>query len=376
MALFLAAFAFAFASPALIHAMNLPEKPSNIAGRRLIVLAVPSVFDEYYKDKFEALFNFDMMLAKMALGYDNVIVVADKPTLPLVRKILPADCTLESSLSDIFLSDYAPIGVKSAVKFAYAPPNRDEVNRQQIESSFSRFLKEHFIELDHKTQSSLRLQGSQVVVNSAGTAIIDEVVIPQNDGVFQDWAALIQLRNTFGEIALIKPPTQVPSEPLFHLMNFVEPDLLVMNEMTPHFRNETMFAFKKAFKKFDSMRFLTLHDIHKPSEWRGTAASCGLYTSMLVTETSVYFPVFGNDPENWRKGYSSMMDRHAQQTVQVNTRKRMVPINVPNAVCEIGGSPISLAWQIEGTIADRLIQIARVKAKIAVEVAKQKKHKN
>lgn len=54
----------------------------------------------------------------------------------------------------------------------------------------------------------------------------------------------------------------------------------------------------------------------------------------------------------------------------------MVPINVPNAVCEIGGSPVSLGWQIEGTIADRLIQIARVKAKIAVEVAKQKKHKN
>lgn len=172
-------------SQTLIGATELPEKPSNIAGRRLIVLAVPSVFDEYYKDKFEALFNFDMMLAKMALGYDNVIVVADKPTLPLVRKILPADCTLESSLSDIFLSDYAPIGVKNAVKFAYAPPNRDEINREQIESSFARFLKEHFIELDHKTLSSLRLQGGQVVVNSAGTAIIDEAVIPQNDGVFQ-----------------------------------------------------------------------------------------------------------------------------------------------------------------------------------------------
>lgn len=148
--------------------------------------------------------------------------------------------------------------------------------------------------------------------------------IPHVSIALKDWAALIQLRNTFGEIALIKPPTHVASEPLSHLMSFVEPDLLVMNAMTPQFRNETMFAFKKAFKKFDSMRFLTLNDVHKPSEWRGTASSCGLYTSMLVTETSVYLPVFGNDPENWRKGYSSLTDRHAQQMIQVS---RLVKVN-------------------------------------------------
>ena len=50
--------------------------------RMLIVLAAPSVNDEYYKEVFEQTIVFDIQLAETVIGHDNVVMLANKDTMP------------------------------------------------------------------------------------------------------------------------------------------------------------------------------------------------------------------------------------------------------------------------------------------------------
>lgn len=118
------------------------------AGRNLVVLSAPSVWDETYRDTFYDIIRFQIDVAKtiygddcfhltplnvssavlllLLLGHDNVIIVADKHTMPfldgrshLIRDRLPFDALIEANLYDIHLRDFAPFGVTQQVKFTY-----------------------------------------------------------------------------------------------------------------------------------------------------------------------------------------------------------------------------------------------------------------
>uniref|UniRef100_A0A914PRT3 Transposase n=1 Tax=Panagrolaimus davidi TaxID=227884 RepID=A0A914PRT3_9BILA len=73
----------------------------------------------------------------------------------------------------------------------------------------------------------------------------------------------------------------------------------------------------------------------------------------------VYVPVFGNDPENWKFGYSTMIDRMVIHLLEANSRRKIIPINIPRALCRRGLSLRSLSWSVKGYAADSVINLAR-----------------
>lgn len=80
---------------------------------------------------------------------------------------------------------------------------------------------------------------------------------------------------------------------------------------------------------------------------------------MSVAFRFVYLPAFGNDPLNWKRGHSSMIDKMTIQLLQVNTRKTIVPVNVPRVICKNGIGLRALAWTLKGPIADQIVEVAR-----------------
>ena len=90
--------------------------------------------------------------------------------------------------------------------------------------------------------------------------------------------------------------------------------------------------------------------------------NCGIYTSVLSNPKFVYVPVFGSDPSNWKHGYSTMTDRMVLHLLEANSKRKIIPVSVPRAVCRRGLSLRSMAWTVKGYVADSLVNLARKKS--------------
>ncbi|VDD98003.1 unnamed protein product [Enterobius vermicularis] len=136
-------------------------------------------------------------------------------------------------------------------------------------------------------------------------------------------------------------------------MSFVDEQILVIPTLDSEARANLDAELYKKFRDD-----VTLVDI--PAQLgNDQKGNCGMYTAILATDKFLYVPVFGNDPENWKRGHSTMMDKMVLHMLEVNTRKTVVPVSIPRAICERGISLRSLAWTLKGNVADRLIEVAR-----------------
>lgn len=344
-----------------------PEFYSNTIGRPLVVLAAPSLWDDFYQEKFADLIRFDVQVAQSIMRKDNVLVLADRHTIPFltgekgkVTKGLPDDVILEADLYDIFLRDFAPLG-RREVKFKYSPVGANEIFTQQVDESFMRLMKESYVEL--KEKSPISLQGTQVVDNGRDRAIVSSDVMKENAENYQDWAVMIQLFNFLGRTAFVRPPL---NSTLFNrystlrfadLMAFVDDNILALSELEEPDRTHLIKEVKLAFRDLQILE-VPSHPVNE-DPWRNRTSACGVYTNLIVTDKFVYQPVFGNDMANWQLGLSTVMDRLVTEMLQVNTRKTVVPINVPHTICQMGAGLRGLSWTVRGSMADQLIDLAR-----------------
>ncbi|VBB30647.1 unnamed protein product, partial [Acanthocheilonema viteae] len=161
--------------------------------RTLIVLSAPSIWDDNYHDLFEAIIAFQIEFAKTIHEHDNVVILADKHTLPYldgrspsVKSRLPLDALIQASVYDINIRDFAPFGVRQLVKFSY----------RQIDESIKRFIEDYKIRIDKK-ELELILSAQHVVDNGINRAIIDKRILEENQGKVPEWAIMIKLFNAF-----------------------------------------------------------------------------------------------------------------------------------------------------------------------------------
>uniref|UniRef100_A0A183EN59 ULP_PROTEASE domain-containing protein n=1 Tax=Gongylonema pulchrum TaxID=637853 RepID=A0A183EN59_9BILA len=77
------------------------------------------------------------------------------------------------------------------------------------------------------------------------------------------------------------------------------------------------------FKKFRDEVMLIELPAYPNKDRKG---NCGMYTAILTTDRFsgitvsyryVYVPVFGNDPNNWKRGHSTMMDKMIIHMIEV-----------------------------------------------------------
>ncbi|TMS34444.1 hypothetical protein L596_002036 [Steinernema carpocapsae] len=252
------------------------------------------------------------------------------------------------------LRDFAPFGVRQSVKFSYRTVSVADMAAKQIDESIRRFLEDIEVKVDKK-EPEMVLSGEYVVDNGINKAIVDQKVLTANHGRIPDWAVMIKLFNAFKKVVVVSNPMNETDLRLDDVMGFVDDQIVVT---LPKEVRAQLDA--DLYKKFRDEVMLVDLPVAEPDE-----GNCGMYTAILTTDKYVYLPVFGSDPSNWEQGYSTMTDKMVTHLVEANTRKTVVPVSVPRAICRRGYSLRSLSWVARGAIAEKLIGAARDHARFA-----------
>ncbi|KAI6238941.1 hypothetical protein M3Y99_00625400 [Aphelenchoides fujianensis] len=340
---------------------GLKSRPFNTPheNRTLVVMAAPSIWDEHYRDDFFDIVNFQLDFAKMIHEHENVVMIADKHTIPYLDgrvqsmggRRLPYDALIEHNLYDINLHDYAPMGTKSFVKFVYRTSEYADLNAKQVDDGMNHFLMENHIRLD-KREPELALSARDIVDNGVNRAVLSKSVIRLNEGKVPDWAVMNKLVNAFKKVVAISHPERHTANRFDDLVAFMDEDILAVTALS---EKERATVESEVDLRLRSEVML----VDLPASGTLREGTCGLYTAALVTNKFVYLPVYGSDPNNWSYGFSTMLDKMVLHMIEANTRKKVVPISVPRAFCRRGLSLRSIAWTLRGHSADQIISIPR-----------------
>lgn len=307
--------------------------------KMLIVIAAPSVHDKYYKKHFDKIIQFDIQYAKAVMGKDDIVVLADKDTLPYFKGQLPEEILLEAEVEDIWLRDFATVHPAKMVKFAY-----DRPQELTIEKSFLDFAAENDLQFQ---KSALKVDGGNVVDNNGDKIILTDKVLERNP----NWSSsevVAKLKQALGvtEVAIIP----MDEEYLGHsdgMVMFIDDKTVVMNDyhQEPDFKMEVLAALQK------QLSGIKVHEITGAGygeQYGNYASACGIYVNSVVTDNYIYLPIFGNAVE----------DNAVVKKIQSLTNKTVVTLNTQE-VCFLGGNLRCLSWQLTGDNAQKIIEAAK-----------------
>ncbi|WP_108650632.1 agmatine deiminase family protein [Dongshaea marina] len=306
--------------------------------RMLIVLSAPSVDDPYYKDSFSKIIDFDVRFARAIMGHDNVVVLADKKTLPYLEGKLPDDILLEANIDDIWIRDFGTVLPNKMVAFVY-----DRPKEKSIQQSFARFARELGLKFSH---SKLKVDGGNVVDSSDGTVILTDKVFERNPGLTEKELTR-KLKGALGAKQIAYIP--MDEEFLGHadgMVMFSNPHQLLVNNYPddPEFKQEVLSALKHYLP---GIKITEIEGAGYGEQYGDYASACGIYVNSVVTHNYIYAPRFGNSK-----------DHQALQTIQDSSDKKLISVDAQN-VCYLGGNLRCLSWQLTGENANKLIQAAR-----------------
>ncbi len=317
---------------------------TNIIGdeRMLLVLSAPSVNESYYAEVFEKIIAFDIAYAQAVMGHDNIIILADRDTLPYFEDHLPADILLESNVADIWMRDFTTVLPAQMVQFRYNPSYLDRPTSRYIQTSFQKFATQHGLEFQ---TSDLILDGGNVVDNNGDKAILTERILEDNPSWSQS-EIIAELKSLLGvqHVAIIP---QEEDEPMGHadgIAMFVSHETVVINTYGEPFRSNVIAALKEGLPDTEIAEIEAAYSLQI---WKDFVSACGINLNAAVTHNYIYMPVFGNDN-----------DARSIEAVASLTGKEIIPINA-EAVCFMGGSVRCLSWQVTGENARKLIEAAR-----------------
>ncbi|MCP4349483.1 MAG: hypothetical protein GY795_28715 [Desulfobacterales bacterium] len=306
--------------------------------RMLIVITAPSVNDEYYKDSFSGIIDFDIRYAKAVVGKDNIVVLADNDTLPYLKGKLPEDILLESEIQDIWMRDFTTVLPSKMIQFVY-----DRPDEAFIQKSFDNFAERYGLEFE---KSDLKLDGGNVVDNNNDKIVLTEKILSRNPSLSES-QIITKLKQISGAAhAAIIP---MDEEFLGHsdgMVMFVSDNKLLVNNYPndPLFKADVIKALQNGLP---GVEITEIQGTGYGTEHGSYASACGIYVNSVVTYNYIYMPVFGKAE-----------DDDAVKTVQSDTDKTVITINAED-VCSLGGNVRCLSWQLTGENARKLIEAAR-----------------
>ncbi len=310
--------------------------------RMLLVLSAPSIDETYYEEVFDQIIQFDIAYAKAVMGHDNIIVLADKETLPYLQDDLPDDILLEADVADIWMRDFTTVIPSRMVQFSYTPSYLSRSTSMYIQSSFNRFAAQHALEFE---KSELILDGGNVVDNNLDKIIVTERILEDNP----DWTRdeIIEELKYILDVEHVAIIPQEEGEPMGHadgIVMFVSEETVVVNTYGEPFRTDVILALKA---DLPDINILEIEAEYSLEIWKDFVSACGINLNSTVTSNYIYMPVFGNSN-----------DEKSIDAIAALTDKEIIPINA-EGVCFMGGSVRCLSWQVTGENARKLIEAAR-----------------
>lgn len=145
---------------------------------------------------------------------------------------------------------------------------------------------------------------------------------------------------------------------LDRLVSFIDNNTVAVANLGEVWMNQTI---QQLFESFGPrpLKVVPVPNYHVTKSWGHFDSVCGIFLNALVTADHIFLPNFGQDADNRRRGYMPTTDKTVTDIIRRNTGKTVVTMPVKQSVCEMGGSPRSLTWQLRGSLADKLIRMAR-----------------
>lgn len=329
---------------------SVASSPAGAAEPMLLVLAAPSVDDEYYRPAFQEIVDFQIRYANAIEGRDRVVVLVDKPTRRHYEGRLPEGVLLESEIADIWLRDFTTVDPFDPVEFVYTDAST-ETRRESIaiQRSFDVFADGLGIT---RKRTKLVIDGGNIVDNHVGRVVTTTRFMEDNRLNYAEAKKTLADILKAREVAIIPPD----EDTLAHsdgMVMWVDPDTLLVNDYStvdPELRSRVLDELRQSFPGVKIIEVPVEFDESTPSRWKGFSSACGVNLNSVLTNGYVYVPTFGTNN-----------DDRVLEVIRSNTDREVVPVDA-REVCAMGGSVRCLTWQVTGTNMQRILRAAAASA--------------
>ncbi|MEM6319563.1 MAG: agmatine deiminase family protein [Bacteroidota bacterium] len=307
---------------------------------QVIVMAAPSVHNDYYEAVFDDIVDFQVDFANRIDGRDEVIILVDRATRRYYRGRVPNYVLVAANIEDIWIRDFAPVIGDQQVKFNYLPNYLSRADANYVDNSFERWMRR--AGLAYGKASNLILDGGNVVDNGNGRVIVTDRFLADNPQLTKRQAKKRLKKLLQAEaVAIIK---ETPGDATGHsdgMVMWADEHTLLLHDQPTSVKGQII---KELERSFPEVEIITLPDYYEFEEWDVFSSACNIYVNALVTNRYIYVPTF-----------DSPRDQAMLQTIQSHTSKEVVAIPAEK-VCFMGGSVRCLTWQLEGAFASRILE--------------------
>ena len=312
--------------------------------RMLLVLAAPSVHDNYYSDAFDEIVAFQMAYINKIIGKDNVVLIVDADTKQHYENELPRDVILVADVYDIWMRDFTTVNPMNPVQFRYTWASMTQPESEEVQGSFNDFANSFGLT---RTNTNLLIDGGNIVDDYNGNVITTTRFLEDNNLTMEQGKT--ELRNLLGatNVAILEPDEEV----LAHsdgMVSWIDENVLLVNDYSGDagYRDSVLTELQQSFPSATILEVPVDYTTNPPGVWEGFESACGVNLNATVTHKFIYVPTFGMAHE-----------AAALQIIRDNTSKTVVEVDARN-VCPMGGSVRCLTWQLAGANADKLINAA------------------
>lgn len=322
-----------------------PDADVNLEARsfnpnaQAIVLAAPSIYNDYYSSVFHDIVDFQVDYANKINGRDEVIILVDKHTRRFYQGRVPSYVLVEANIEDIWIRDFSPVVAGRQVKFNYLPDYLSRSDADFIDNSFENWFKK--VGLQYGKKSNVIIDGGNVVGNGKGKIVVTERFLYDNPQ-FNKNQAKNKLKNLLNasHVAIIK---EAPGDATGHsdgMLMWSDDNTIILHDQPGNVKSKIINELKNSFP---GVKIVVAPDYYEFEEWQGFTSACNIYVNSLVTNEFIYVPTFNNPKDgqmlNFIRSYTS------KTVVEVPAEK----------VCFMGGSLRCLTWQLDGQFADDIL---------------------
>ncbi len=303
--------------------------------RMTLMLAAPSVDNEYYSDHFDEIVDFQTNYLNRVINawYDDIFILVPTDAIPYYTAGLSPDYIIEREMYDIWMRDFSTVNPDQPVQFTYTDASMSERLSQETQKAFNTFAADENIIFE---QTNYILDGGNIVDNYHGKAITTSRFLEDNDLEYGEAKEILSKLLNAEQIAIIDPDDEV----LAHADGMVarlDDNVLAVNDyssLDPEFHNIIMDELRTSFPEIKIITVPVDFDEDgglDTSRWINSA--CGIHLNLVATHTTLYVPTF-NSPHD-----SVVLD-----IIKKNTSKHVVEIDA-TGVCAFWWSVRCLTWQ-------------------------------
>lgn len=314
--------------------------------KMLLVLAAPSVHDEYYRAVFDKILDFQVNYFNKVQenGQDDMVILVDRDTKKYYQDKIGEDYLIEEDILDIWMRDFTTVNPSSPVEFRYTYASMSQDESEEVQLSFDRFADSYEIT---RKQSELLLDGGNIVDDYNGRVITTTHFLKDNNLSYTQWKKKLNDILWAKQVAIIESDDEI----LGHsdgMVSWIDDNVLAVNDYSntdPELHRNVIAELEESFPWVKIVLIPVEFDDNKGYDNdKGIWSACGININLVLTNNALYVPTFWNSN-----------DKKAIDVIRKNTTKEIIEIDA-KWVCNMGWSVRCLTWQVSGVNIDKILE--------------------